>query len=129
MIERIEQFRPELQAMSFPDPDEFRDNHIPLVVPAASNHSLSCITELTWGRIRQLTDIEPSIDGPLVARQVRVTEQIGVRPDERDSKRRRRQRWAVLECPNGPDLPVGGDCSPQILAVPEKRNLVQPARD
>jgi hypothetical protein len=47
MIERIEQLRPALQAMSRRDAEELRDDHVPFVVPAAANHAFSSVTELT----------------------------------------------------------------------------------
>ena len=129
MIERIEQFRPELQSMSVRDVEELRNNQIPFVVSAAANHAFSCVTELTWSWIRQLADVEPSINGAVTAWQVRVAQKIGVGPDERDPKRRGRQSRTVLESTNSTDLPVPGDFPQQIISLLEKRKLIKPARD
>src|SRR4030095_5379464 len=111
------------------DVQELRNDHVPFVVAAAANHALRGIAKLTRRRIGELADVEPSIDRPLVARQVWIAEQISVRSGERHAVRGGRESWPVLERANRPDLPAAGDLSQQIMPLLKERRCIYPGPD
>jgi hypothetical protein len=111
------------------DVQELRNDHVPFVVAAAANDAFPGIAKLTRRRIGDLADVEPSIDRPLVARQVWIAQQIGVRSGERDAVRGRRESWPVLECANCPDLPAAADFLQQIMRLLKERQRIHPGHD
>src|SRR5579871_1801954 len=100
---------------------ELRNDDVPLIGAAAANHTFSGVPELSGSWIRQLADIEPSIDGTVTPREIRIAQKIGVRAGKRHPVGGGRQSWPVLKCADCADLPVSGEFPQKIMSSCQKR--------
>src|SRR5215510_4645468 len=83
MIERVEEFEPELQALAFMNGDLFYQRQIPVVQAGSFQNASAGITECAVGGNDKRAGVEPFFGSPLIAGKHSTAESI--RADKRVS--------------------------------------------